>query len=72
MEAPLPAPRENVPSRLEALAVSDVADAVLALVGLGFDRKTAQARVLEKFESIQKSGRRPDAETLIKDCLRSG
>ncbi len=67
-----PAPPESVPSRLEALAVPDIADAVLALVGLGFDRKTAQERVLEKLEAIQKSGRRADAETLIKDCLRSG
>lgn len=47
------------------------ADALLALVSLGFDRKSAEALVIEKHEFLVAAGREIDAEALIKEALRS-
>lgn len=61
------------PSRSAAGARSPLpregTDAAMALVRLGFDRKSAEALVVARLEHYAKSGQVPDVETLIKDCL---
>ncbi|MBI4603897.1 MAG: Holliday junction branch migration protein RuvA [Planctomycetes bacterium] len=46
------------------------ADAVLALVALGLDRRQAEGLVQKKRRSLEVEGRPQDTETLIKECLR--
>ncbi len=60
------------PLRDPLLGQPAASDAVLALVSLGFDRKQAEDRVTARLRSLNAAGEsRLDAETLIKDCLRS-
>jgi Holliday junction DNA helicase RuvA len=63
--------RQRLPARDPALALPEVEDAVLALAGLGFDRKSAEEIVLAKRSGLESSGRPISAESLIKECLRS-
>ena len=72
---------EAVPGRPPAIAgtseaqcslVPEVSDAVLALVGLGFDRKKAETRAGETYRALGRGKSEVDLETLIKECLRTG
>jgi Holliday junction DNA helicase RuvA len=58
--------------RTATLAQPDVADAVLGLVSLGFDRKSAENRVLDVLQREEFEGRSAGAAELIKVSLRSG
>jgi Holliday junction DNA helicase RuvA len=53
-----------------AAATPEVADAVLALVSLGFERKKAEERVQETLKSFAGEARELDVEAIVKECLR--
>lgn len=51
--------------------VPAVCDAVLALVGLGFERKKAEGRAEDTYRALGGGKAEVDLETLIKECLRT-
>jgi Holliday junction DNA helicase RuvA len=59
--------------RDSARSIPEVADTVLALVALGYDRKGAEERAEAVYRSLaaaEGSGGRPSVERLVKECLR--
>lgn len=48
----------------------EVNDAILALVSLGFERKSAEDRVLQVHAALSSREAAPPAERLIRECLR--
>jgi len=66
------APANSDGSAAPYAMVPEVSDAVLALVGLGFERKKAENRAEETYRALGGGKSEVDLETLIKECLRTG